>query len=156
MSPIAAFLTEATCGEACWHAREDICRCSCAGKNHGCLRSANGEQPIRTARIDSFRYELRAIGIGTDTNVWKQAKQINTDAGPRSVQRVTDTLTYTYRWETTDKGAPARIKRATESQITHWPELTAAREQIAEIKSKPFTWIEIEHAWPNLLWVKIS
>ena len=25
---IQAMITEQTCGDACWHAKEDICRCS--------------------------------------------------------------------------------------------------------------------------------
>lgn len=35
---LEALYTEHTCGDACWHAHEDICRCSCGGRNHGCLR----------------------------------------------------------------------------------------------------------------------
>ncbi len=52
MKPIAAYLTEHTCGEACWEAREDICRCACGGRNHGCMRSADGVQPARKGRGD--------------------------------------------------------------------------------------------------------
>ena len=62
--PISAFeviLTDATCGEACWRAREDVCRCSCGGANHGIQRSGEGEQPTRTRRVKGERYELAAI-----------------------------------------------------------------------------------------------
>lgn len=50
--------TEATCGEDCWGAREDVCRCSCRGRNHGVLRSADGVRPSRTRRIKDRRYRL--------------------------------------------------------------------------------------------------
>ena len=41
-------MTDATCGDACWAARSDVCRCSCDGKNHGITRTADGERPTRT------------------------------------------------------------------------------------------------------------
>jgi hypothetical protein len=53
-------LTGSTCGDACWHAREEICRCSCGGANHGCL-NVGGDRPQRTARIDGEFYEL--VGV---------------------------------------------------------------------------------------------
>jgi hypothetical protein len=56
-----ATLTDQTCGEACWAARESICRCSCGGKNHGILQR-DGERPERSARIKGRRYVLAAIG----------------------------------------------------------------------------------------------
>ena len=53
-------MSEATCGEACWQAREDVCRCCCNGANHGCDR-LTGERPERTKRKDMHRYKLTAI-----------------------------------------------------------------------------------------------
>src|ERR1039458_7093513 len=123
MSPIVAFLSEATCGEPCWEAREDVCRCSCGGKNHGCMRTADGIRPTRNAKIDGYRYELKAVG-----EVYAEAKAINRGAGYRSVDRISDTLTYHYYWEYTDKGAPARMKTASDSQIANWPELASYRD----------------------------
>ena len=120
------FETEATCGEACWCAREDICRCSCGGKNHGILRDPNGKRPERTAKIDGYRYVLLAVGLD---GISQQAQDINHAAGPRRVDKVSDTLTYTYHWQDTDKGAPARVKPASKDQIARWPELTAWRGQ---------------------------
>ena len=55
------YITGHTCGEACWHAREEVCRCSCGGKNHGILYTNDGKQPKRTRRIDGKFYELVAI-----------------------------------------------------------------------------------------------
>lgn len=143
---LVAFLTEATCGEACWTAQEDICRCSCGGKNHGCLKRVDGVQPTRTSKIDGDRYELKAVG----TDIWKQAREINKAAGPRY-----QSGRYSYDWQETDKHAPARMKRATKDQIAKWPELSAAREAITQIENNPnHCFVEIDRVWPYLLWVK--
>jgi hypothetical protein len=32
---VYATLTTAPCTSKCWHAEEDVCRCSCGGRNHG-------------------------------------------------------------------------------------------------------------------------
>jgi hypothetical protein len=32
---IKATLSTAPCTVSCWNAEEDVCRCSCGGKNHG-------------------------------------------------------------------------------------------------------------------------
>jgi hypothetical protein len=149
MPDLIAILTEATCGEACWTAREDICRCSCGGKNHGCLRTADGIQPIRTAKIDGFRYELKAVGI----DVYVEAAAINHAAGKKHV--VIGTWEHDYPWEINDKGAPARVKKATKSQLMGWPELASHKAEIAAIEARPHAPIEIYDAWPMLLWVKI-
>ena len=53
-------MSEATCGEACWQAREDVCRCCCNGANHGCDRKTS-ERPERTRRKGAHRYKLMAI-----------------------------------------------------------------------------------------------
>jgi hypothetical protein len=58
---LAAIQTEATCGEACWYAREDMCKCYCAGANHGCLRTANGERPPRTRRVKGVRFRMYGV-----------------------------------------------------------------------------------------------
>ena len=61
MDTLLTILTEATCGDSCWHAREHICRCSCGGRNHGILLSPDGARPQRTAKIGGDLYELIAI-----------------------------------------------------------------------------------------------
>lgn len=127
-------LTGTTCGAACWIAQEDVCRCSCGGANHGCLRSADGVQPVRTSKIDGFMYELHAVG----KSLWKEAQQINKDAGPRHIEG----SGYAFRWTETSKGAPARLKAASKAQVEKWPELAA--------------WRDIPH-WQRrcyLLWVR--
>jgi len=156
-SPIVAFLSEATCGEACWEAREDVCRCSCGGKNHGCMRTADGTRPKRTAKIDSHRYELKAVG-GPELHA--EAQAINKAAGPYRVDPVTysdgSKGQYTYHYRETDTGAPARLKPATKDQVARWPELAAYRENLPDVWAKA----NPEKCWaqwpglPYLLWVK--
>jgi hypothetical protein len=152
MSPIVAFLTEATCGEACWNAREEICRCSCGGKNHGCMKTADGTRPTRQSKIDGFRYELAAVGSaynrGSDSGMYVAAKKIN-DAVPCPVK-------YKYKWYETDKGAPARVKKATKDQFAKWPELKAmydARVQAAKQPGMYLNLLDRTAPWPYLLWV---
>lgn len=58
---IDALITGHTCSEACWTAREDVCRCSCGGKNHGILLNG-GQRPDRTCRIQGKRYRLASMG----------------------------------------------------------------------------------------------
>lgn len=147
MSPLAAFLTDATCGEACWEAREDICRCSCGGRNHGCMRTADGTQPARTAKIDGMRYVLRATAPDRiDDNIaraeiYETARTLN---GP------------TYRsWDTNVKHAPARIRNATKDQLARWPELASYREAIEAIKQTGrYCLNDIMNTSPILLWVR--
>lgn len=55
-----ATLTEATCSVACWQAREDVCRCSCGGSNHGI--HLRGGEATRTCRVNGVLYELVAVG----------------------------------------------------------------------------------------------
>ena len=65
-------MTDATCGLACWSAREQDCRCSCAGKNHGFMRGGSGEQPRRTCKIDGRRYVLGAVGkVASTGDRWR-------------------------------------------------------------------------------------
>jgi hypothetical protein len=143
MHPLAAFLSQNTCGEACWEAREDVCRCKCGGKNHGCMRTADGTQPQRMAKIDGLHYKLAAVGEG----VYEEAKRINDSFG-----KCRHIGSYSYGWSETEKGAPARVKKATKGQLAKWPELAAAREAIAEVSNQAY--IYTARLWPYLLWVR--
>jgi hypothetical protein len=139
MTLLEIVLTETTCGEACWKAREDVCRCSCGGKNHGCAKTADGVKPDRTAKIDGFRYILKAVGRPYYDGLNKQARDIN-QASPKHINNFSN---FSYPYRHTEKGAPARIKRATNVQVAKWPELQAY--QNATYRD-----------WPYLLWVKIE
>ncbi len=54
-------LTERTCTEACWEARQEVCRCSCSGRNHGCMLVNGAPRPGRTKRVKDTRYRLVAV-----------------------------------------------------------------------------------------------
>ena len=133
---LLSYLTEQTCGDACWHAKEDVCRCSCGGKNHGVLRTKDGDQPVRTAKIDGVRYELRATGKRQE--LYSDAKQINTllNDGSKRYRRIERPITcsdgskmqYKYTWKETDPHAPARLKYPTKAQLAKWPEMSAYRD----------------------------
>jgi len=137
MTTLQTILTETTCGATCWTAKEDVCRCSCGGKNHGCSLTPDGVKPDRTAKIDGFRYKLLAVGQRYRDGLSTQARKINQELGKKIIG------TYTHYSRDTDKGAPARIKSASKSQIASWPELAAYREAVCFIH-------------PYLLWFKIE
>jgi hypothetical protein len=126
-----AVLTSQTCGEACWHAKEDVCRCSCGGKNHGCLLVNGAKSPERTAKIDGVRYVL--VSVGRYGDLQREAAEINGAQWAR-VEKPFKTdggwfMQYRYSWGATDKGAPARLKNATADQLSRWPELSGWRSE---------------------------
>lgn len=82
---LRSVLTGATCGFACWEAREDVCRCSCGGKNHGVLRHAGAVQPQRTAKIDGYLYKLEAVGARRE--VGGLADGVNREFGYKSIEK---------------------------------------------------------------------
>lgn len=143
---VLAVLTSQTCGEPCWHAREEVCRCSCGGKNHGCLTHGH-ERPERHAKIDGHAYRL--AGVGPRDSLYADATQINKAAGFAYVDKPSLVIDSTSRnwtpeeiaaarsrgaemwfsqyygtWKETDSGAPARIKYPSASQ-KKWSELAA-------------------------------
>ena len=139
MFAIAAFLTEATCGEPCWQAREDIYQCSCGGKNHGCMRGADGIMPAHTAKIDGTRYELRAVG-----NVEAEAQALNRAAG----------ITYHYAHTAREHYGyipVALMRSATKAQLEKWPELKAERERVADLPAYDWRGRSV-----YLLWVRVA
>src|SRR3990167_4742820 len=111
-----ALMTAATCGDMCWQAREDVCRCSCGGANHGCLRTADGVQPARTAKLEGERYTLKAVGDIKELH--DEAYAMNKAAG----------ITYVYAYSSRDMGGvPAKLRLATKDQVAKWPELASYR-----------------------------
>ena len=111
-----SIITDATCGEGCWAAKEDICKCSCGGHNHGILLTPEGMQPNRTCKIDGFRYKL--IEIGKYSELYAKGERTNKDMGTtRTIGK------YTYYNHVTDVGALVRVKAASMIQIQNWKEL---------------------------------
>jgi len=126
--------SDITCGEACWSAKEEICKCSCSGKNHGILLKKDGSRPIRSSKIRGYMYELKRIGGYTELH--RQAENLNKEAGPYRVEKyktsVYDEVTkevkyvdreYSHYYTYTDKGTPHTVKSATPQQIEKWIEL---------------------------------
>ena len=140
------FLSGSTCGDACWHAREDVCHCSCGGANHGCLRGLNGVRPIRTAKVNGDMCQLRAVGFGLD----KEAIAINKEAGIDYYGAHTARQTFGFN-------PIARMRPATESQVARWPELAAYRHLIKSTwrESNPNACAIHYPGLPYLLWTKL-
>jgi hypothetical protein len=127
-------MSDATCGEACWAAREDICRCSCSGRNHGVTRTTNGETPTRTRRVKAHRYQLLAVEsyrpdearIVTLRPIEKLQGAVNVaayDAGlfNRHASR------WDSEWWPSEPAWPCKVTTASHSAVKGWPELAAWR-----------------------------
>lgn len=132
-------ITDATCGEACWTAKEELCKCSCGGNNHGCLNT-DGITPKRTCKIDGLRYEL--VAIGTYSDIYKEGKRINTEEGTKRMIGK-----YTYYYDVTESGALARVKSVSTIQIANWKEL----EQYKSMSRSELYF----HGKPYSLWKRI-
>lgn len=130
-SLLYAIITGATCGDGCWHAREEICRCSCGGKNHGILRDANGKQPQRTCKIDGNFYEL--VGVIPASAHWRDvALEVTTVINERFPNL--DSFAYgNYRQE---KTMPVVDRKVSASQ-SKWPEVVAVPNAARLIWSRP-------------------
>ena len=96
MRPILSILTGATCGDNCWHAREEVCRCSCGGVNHGCLLEEGKERPARTCRIQGEDYTLVAVGLLNE--IYPKAKALN-----GQVWKDVSKHQYHYQWREPDR-----------------------------------------------------
>lgn len=134
-----SIITDTTCGAACWIAKEELCKCSCGGNNHGCLNTIDGVAPKRTCKIDGFRYEL--IAIGKYSNTYRDGERMNKEEGTKKIIG-----TYTYYYNVTEPGAIARIKCASAIQISNWVEL----EQYKKMER-----VELFHNKPYLLWKRL-
>ena len=69
---LVAYFSDMTCGENCWNAKEEVCRCECGGKNHGI--HLRGENAVRACKIRGRRYEL--VAVGTHSELFKQAQEL--------------------------------------------------------------------------------
>ena len=131
MTTLVAALTDTTCGDACWRAREDVCRCLCGGANHGCLRTAGGVQLERTARILGSMYRLAAVGTYSEMRraLYDKADVIRQTEPkiPAGSKYYADMGYVIHDCQDNERGARFWVKSASKDQIARWPELTAAR-----------------------------
>ena len=132
-----AIITGSTCGDACWHAREEVCRCSCGGKNHGIL-NIGGCQPVRNSKIDGNFYELVAVIPGrSEGEAW-----INVDQRCRAEynriieERFPDLDMYAYGAWREEKTLPVVDRKVSPAQAK-WPEVLAVPNAVRLIWSRP-------------------
>lgn len=133
---IVAFFSDMTCGENCWKAKEDVCKCECGGKNHGIqLRGGNG---IRACKINGYRYELHSVGKRRDLLEIVE-NLIREDDVARGVRKIIDGAYHSWstcasvpHWFKTSHvhpteynrgGAAYVLKYASLSQCLKWKEL---------------------------------
>ena len=107
------FLTEHSCGPNCWEAREEVCRCSCGGRNHGCMRTGTGECPKRQAKIDGVLYELAEIEPN-EMGAAHIIRDLRKDKGND----------HWWYGSIREAGAEVRVKCASTGQMK-WPELAS-------------------------------
>ncbi len=140
---LRAVCTSQTCGVACWHAKEEVCRCSCGGKNHGCLLVDGAAQPVRAMRIDGAMYELETV----DVNPHEIDRRLKSEFAPRAINPETipqycDKDTPGFKrgfWDYLSKNSPLRCKVASKEQVAKWPELTAYKDLLSQPwKARPY------------------
>lgn len=135
-----SFWSDITCGANCWEAKEELCKCSCGGKNHG--SALRGETAIRTAKIDGIRYQLEAVG--TNIDLASEAVKINqpviVNFGWDSAYKV---LRF-YKKSDGDRGAVCRVRYATDQQVNKWQELSRFAGQSFYHSSASLLWIRCD------------
>ena len=128
--------SDATCGEACWHAREDVCRCSCSGKNHGILKRDGQEQPARTRRIGHTRLKLVAV-FPTHrgaVDYIRESGQFYSYHSPRDAVHPIDRRWLDHRGI---KDLGMGSERATDGQLK-WPEVANIWSEAGRGASRPY------------------
>lgn len=121
-----AILTQSTCGDACWHAREEICRCSCGGRNHGILRTEDGTRPQRTSKHDGHFYELVAVIPGrAEGEAWNDVfERTRVEVQKVTNDRFPGVDPWAYGAYRQAKTMPVIDRKVSESQMK-WPEVVA-------------------------------
>lgn len=122
---------EITCGEACWRGKEDNCKCSCGGKNHGIWRDSTSQQVDRTCKLNGHFYKL--VAFGTSSNIHNTQNELLEKYGLLRCydyygngQRLHQTYKDYFRCRG-DKdlyGFPLVSKQATITQCQKWIELS--------------------------------
>ena len=132
-----AILTGSTCGDACWHAREEICRCSCGGVNHGILNQG-GERPQRTCKIKGHFYELVAVIPGRgDGEAWINAfDRVRMETNRIIDERFPNLDHYSYGQFRPGDILPVVDRKISDSQAK-WPEVQAVPNAYRLVWARP-------------------
>jgi hypothetical protein len=136
LGSVMGHITGSTCGDACWHAREEICRCSCGGANHGIL-NRGGECPRRTARIDGLMFELVAV-ISTDgtTCAADFFRRVSGAVAETIAERFPGIDQYAYGAWRQERTFPVADRKISETQ-SRWPEVAAVPGAARLLWSRP-------------------
>lgn len=131
-----AVMTGSTCGDMCWHAREEICRCSCGGANHGIL-TRGGVQPKRTCKIESM-YELVAVIPGrAEGECWIDVeRRINAERERITEERFPGLDHWAYGNYREEKYMPVLDRKISDTQ-RKWPEVAAIPNAARLIWARP-------------------
>jgi hypothetical protein len=132
-----AVLTGSTCGDACWHAREEVCRCSCGGANHGIL-NRGGCQPVRNSKVSGEFFELVAVIPGrAEGECWNDvSKRINAELDRICNERFPGVDSYGYGQYREGTIFPVIDRKISPSQAK-WPEVQAVPNAFRLIWSRP-------------------
>ena len=130
-------LTGSTCGDACWHAREDTCRCSCAGRNHGIL-TQGGTAPVRNSKVKGEVFELVAVIHGPiEGECWRDAfDRCNAEIQRIIAERFPNADPYAYGEYRAGNIFPVIDRKANPSQLK-WTEVAAVPRAFRLIWSSP-------------------
>jgi hypothetical protein len=132
-----AILTDSTCGDNCWRAREETCRCSCSGRNHGIL-TQGGTQPERNGKINGNPYELVAVIPGrAGGECWIDVdRRISAEKNRLLNERFPGLDPYAYGNYREEKTMPVVDRKPSASQ-TKWAEVLAVPNACRLIWSRP-------------------
>lgn len=123
---LISVLTDATCSFSCWYAEQEICRCSCGGKNHGALLDPKNPVPERIVKINGGRFRLEAVGEFTEIRALF-VKFVRRLGWAKITQEIRDTKNLAYHqpyYGHTVKGpnTPVVMQKAMDRHYS-WPEL---------------------------------
>ena len=134
---ILGMITGSTCGDGCWHAREDICRCSCGGKNHGIL-TQGGTAPVRNSKVKGEFFELVGVIPGCSVGeCWHDVFERSAAEVTRIIkERFPDADSYAYGPYREGVIFPVIDRKPSPTQLK-WPEVAAVPNAYRLVWARP-------------------
>ncbi len=125
------------CGPDCWEARNDICRCSCGGRNHGIKRRTPTcqEVPLRRQMVwEDFLWELVKVSVPVPVGgeVCAPSKFDDEAQAANRAAGIPFLYAHTARKFYGGDFPVAHVRPFTDAQIAKWTELAAWRGPKAE------------------------